>query len=351
MSSKAPLHWGCSETEGILLGVISDMLAGQPFGFVRCDRVLSRIDRQIGLGPRYAYELLLDLARPWLVWAPLLEVGGVAADRATPADEPYITRCRLTSVGMAILEQERGGHHLPLGIINGTIYRGGTQPPLEPSRVVAALRELIRNPRAADEVLRKIIGVPQFPSGCAASGDFDSLLMGREVLLREVGRVKITGIPVPEEAAKVGRVAGAPILVTGIVRSAPHIIIDALPGRVSATSDVIDEMQACIGPQWIGRNPSEGALPIADMRDLTENGQVRIEISLRRGSDADAVRRQLEDLDSLAHASSAEFPLPLCDLLRAWVDQHGGEGGDRDLERLEHLIADARAEIVARPDA
>lgn len=140
-------------------------------------KVLAAIDERIGIGRRYAYEMLLDLARPWVIPLPTVAVAGNRGDRAFPVPTvPEYTECRLSHVGQLVLAAE--AHRLapvPLGLINGTTYQGGTQPPLKPSAVLAARQRLHRD------------------------GDLAALAKGRRVTLRESGQITITDVPVPEK--------------------------------------------------------------------------------------------------------------------------------------------------------
>jgi hypothetical protein len=93
--------------------------------------VLAAVERQIGLAPRYAYEVLCDMARPWTVPLRLVDFHGDCGGRDTelrPADPRY-TAARLSCVGELVLETERGEMApLPIGLINGNVHAGGTRP-------------------------------------------------------------------------------------------------------------------------------------------------------------------------------------------------------------------------------
>jgi hypothetical protein len=120
------------------------------------------IEERIGLGPRYRYKVLLDLARPWIIAVSTISVVGHKGDRSFPeAAGPEYTECRPSHAGQLVLDAE--AHRLapvPVGIINGTTYRGGVQPPLEPFRVLAALRRLLEDPRAPGSDVLGNVGLP-----------------------------------------------------------------------------------------------------------------------------------------------------------------------------------------------
>jgi hypothetical protein len=243
---------GCGLVELAVLQSLEALTAGRPRAHVISARAVAAIDERIGLGPRYGYQVLLDLARPWTVAVRLVSGRGNFGGRGfdPPAADRY-TESRQSRVGQLVLDTE--AHRLapvPVGLINGTVYRGGTQPPLEPFRVIAALRRLLDDPRATDADVLQIAGPPYPVTGCEISGDLRALFAGRRTQIRETARITITGVPVPEpkpprepRSAPSGRVvATGGLLHTGgadaRVPFAAHLIIESLPAQVG-TSDAV----------------------------------------------------------------------------------------------------------------
>ncbi|HCU97605.1 MAG TPA: hypothetical protein DHU96_34810 [Actinobacteria bacterium] len=64
------------------------------------------IQERTGLGPRYGYEVLLDLARPWVIAVPAISARGEIGDRHFPAGEPESVDCRLSRAGRLVLDAE-----------------------------------------------------------------------------------------------------------------------------------------------------------------------------------------------------------------------------------------------------
>ena len=46
------------------------------------------IQERTGLGPRYGYEVLLDLARPWVIAVPAISARGEIGDRLSRGGDP-----------------------------------------------------------------------------------------------------------------------------------------------------------------------------------------------------------------------------------------------------------------------
>jgi DNA gyrase subunit A len=89
-------------------------------------RVLTVIEERIGLAPGFAYQVLVDLARPWKLPVPLVDGHGnfSSPDGDTPAGWRY-TEVRLSPAGEVALAAQRGElAPVPVGLITGTTYQG-----------------------------------------------------------------------------------------------------------------------------------------------------------------------------------------------------------------------------------
>lgn len=142
----------------------------------RCSDVLVAAAATDGLGPRYAWPVLVDLGVPWRRHQPLVELHGNSGSRFgdLPADAQYV-EVRLSPVGELALAAEREEvGPVPLGLVEGSWYADGPVPPFDPERVVGALLSA----RATDA------GGPSMPSGGRVVGDVDRLLAGQAVRLR-----------------------------------------------------------------------------------------------------------------------------------------------------------------------
>lgn len=321
-----------------------------------CSDVLALIEERTGLGPRYSYNVLLDLARRWMIAVPVIE-GNIGA-RQWPGDsEPQYVECRASRAGQAVLDAEvRRGAPVPAGLINGTAYRGGIQPPLEPSRVLAALRHLLDHPDASDADILALAGPPWSVSDCTVSGDLDALAAGHRIVLRQTGRISLTGnpIPAPPPVPKPPDEGRRPV-VAAYVSTGPsprhlaraQLVIESLPPD-SSPDQVAQELYRHVETQARRHAPggvSSHALPIADVADCgTSAVPVRIAITLIPGTDPVAARAQLAAFDGITTQAPAAYPAPLATSLRAWTDQHRGQDLHASLTRFEDAIRQDRAD-------
>lgn len=131
-------------------------------GYRRNVRVLAAVEDRIGLAPGYAYEVLLDLARPWTMPLSLVDGCGNLGSRGNdPAANYRYTESRLSPAGQVALAAERGDlAPVPAGLINGNVYREGTRPPFRPQAIIEALRQVIQRPRITSDDLIGIMGRP-----------------------------------------------------------------------------------------------------------------------------------------------------------------------------------------------
>jgi hypothetical protein len=298
--------------------------------------VLEEFEGRIGLGPRYGYEVLVDLARPWVVPVLLVAAQGNIGDRTFPEPMwPDHTQCRPSQAGRLVLDAEaRRRAPVPVGLINGSGYRGGPRPPLDPFAVLAALRRLLADPETPDGELLDLVGPPWSGGGCTVTGDLGALARGSRVVLRETGQITRTAIPVPAERpvpASAGphhyRVSAGP---TANVFPA-HLVIGSLPARIVTT----EVAQAIAGLASFRR---EDALPIADVRDESSGAEVQILLRLRSGADPVGVQDRVAMIEGMSVEAQYAFPAPLATLLRSWVTEHRGEDIATSLTDLELAI-------------
>lgn len=161
---------------------------------LKCSKALARVEERIGLAPGYAYEVLVDLARPWTMPVNLVDGQGNFGSRGNdpPANFRY-TEARITRAGRVALAAERGEiAPVPIALINGNTYREGLRPPFRPRAIIAAVREVIKRPEVADKELAGIAGPPYFMTGCIVAGNLAALAAGRRTELRLQPQISIS---------------------------------------------------------------------------------------------------------------------------------------------------------------
>jgi len=342
---------GCGLVELALLENLEALTAGRRQRHVKTSRVLAEVEKLLGLGPRYGYEVLVDLARPWTIAMRLVEGQGNFGDRMfpEPASARY-TESRPSHVGQLVLDAEaRRLAPVPVGLINGSIYRGGQQPPLDAFAVINALRQLLDNPRTPDAEVVAIVGGPYSVTGCEISGDVAGLLRGLPAEISEIGRVTITDVPVPSQAPDPPSVPRKHVLAGGGgyvhgSRFQAHLIIESLPAQV-VPMDVIQAIVSRAKSRQRRDYPElaeRTGLPVADVTDESSGYGVSIHVKLSPGSDPAEVSERLREVDGVAWSSGWQFPAPLATMLRSWVELHRGEDLAASLTQLEQAIHDDR---------
>ena len=183
---------GLDPVEVALLRAI-DLLGADDQGEpVACDRVLRVLEQRGQAGAAAAYPALVRRGVPWSVHLPLVELLGNAGSRDDPPAGAEHVEVRLSPVGALVLSALDGGiDPVPLGLVEGTAFRGGEQPPFDPAAVVSAL---LAGGRDA--------GRPAFPTGGVVGGALESLLQGEparvtvsSAIRAEGGHLAITEIP------------------------------------------------------------------------------------------------------------------------------------------------------------
>jgi hypothetical protein len=328
-----------------VLETLGALTGGRPRAYVPTAAVVTGIEERIGLGPQYGYEVLTDLVRPWIMPIRLVAGQGNFGDRSSPnSAEPEDAWCRPSQVGQLVLDTE--AHRLPpvpVGLINGSTYRGGIRPPLEPFRVLAALDRLLEDRLVADAELLRIAGPPYPVTGCELTGNLDALIKGRSAAIRQTGRITITGVPVlgPDAVVPLDRRGWTGSEISSRPPRPAHLIIESLPARTSALDADKAITKQAESHGWYGSGPDRverPALPVADINDRSRRNQIQIELILKPGSDPVAVRDRLATVDGITTEATWSFTGPLASMLRAWVDQHRDEDIAASLGLLQEAI-------------
>lgn len=260
--------------------------------FVKARTVLDTLQQRTGIGPRVAYEPLCDLARPWALNLSLLEFHGNSGSPDDPPASARYTECCLSRLGAAALAAERGEiGPLPIGLINGTTHVDGYRPPLDPSRVVAAIRA-VAGGEVSDGDIVGIVGQPSFPTGCDVKGDLALLASGEEVDLVLSARVDQEG---------------------------DELVISHLPPD-SSSEQVLESLLRLVHRRD-GRDSGSG--PVADRfrirevrNETTSRTGTRIVVAFEATAEVPGVTAALFDLWPVRRSLVAGFGQPLATLVR-----------------------------------
>jgi len=288
--------------------------------FRRSARVLAVVEDRIRLAPGYAYEVLVDLVRPWTMPLLLVDGQGNFGGRGNdPAANYRYTDSRLSPAGQVALAAERGDlAPVPVGLINGNVYREGTRPPFRPRAVIEALRRVIRRSRVTSKDLIDIVGPPEFGNGCTVTGDFAALAAGCPAVLRLQARVTVS-----DDHGSV-RIENFP----------PNANPDETASSIAGRAAMRD---------WAPRHPGlhrSARLPLRDIRDLSSQarGTDLLVCVPEPGTTAEQLRDQLLDVYGVYTTVPVALPRPLATMIRSWARAHGTEDLLASLAALENAI-------------
>jgi len=272
--------------------------------------VLEAVERETGLAARYAYPLLQDLALPWRLHLPLLDPGGNWGSRqGDPAASARSTEVRLSEVGALALAAERQEvGPVPLGLIEGSLYRGGPVPPFAPARVLEALVS-----GGTDA------GPPVLPTGGTVDGGISTLLAG--------GRARITiGSTIAHEPGR--------LVITEIPMG---VTIDLLAEHLSSqVHGQSSPRHADYLPDAVGHvvAPPVPVVGVAD--ESSALSAVRVVCSLRRRADVGRAERWVRSVWPVTIEVDCRLPAPMRRRLLAW-DRGDGSG----VSALRPLVQEA----------
>ena len=185
---------GLGVVEISVLEALDELGARPELPYVKCARVLQLLTDEHGVSPRYGYDALCSLARPWLVHLPLVDFHGNlgSADEADRPANPRYTEARLSTAGALAIAAERAtGPRLPIGLVNGDLHVDGSSPAFSPSRVVDTLLALLDDPEMPDGDLVQRVGPPAFPTGCRVECDGAALTAAAPTTLMLTARLTV----------------------------------------------------------------------------------------------------------------------------------------------------------------
>lgn len=299
-------------------------------GMARTRDVLSAVDRAGVMGPRAAQQTLIDLIAPWRRHLPLVRGdGNWGSQEGDPPADPEYTEVGLTRYGELALAAEEGSiGPVPLGLIDGSWYRGGQHPPYDPRAVLQALQH-----RDAAGLL------PAPPTGGRVSGNLTDLAAGRPAHVT----VSATAIIERREPAPV-KSPEAPPGAKGawVIWTTPRhklggdrVVVTEIPYGVSiddAVNDLLYRSRAPLGdPPVPDDRPNAGPPgrpprgPIEEVCDHSSDRGTSVICLIQDGADREEARRWVLSTPSLSVNIDSILPAPIDRLIADW-DAGDGSG-------------------------
>jgi DNA gyrase subunit A len=296
---------GLGVVEVSVLEALDELGARPERPYVKCARVVQLLADEHGVSPRYGYDALCALARPWLVHLRLVDFHGNfgSADEGDRPANPRYTEARLSTAGaLALAAERRTGPRLPIGLVNGDLHVDGSSPAFSPSRVIDTILALLDDPELPDLELVERIGPPAFPTGCRVECDHAALAAALPTTLMLTARLTV-------EAGRRGPAIVVSNLPPGV---GPQQISDAIAARAEGHFGRLRE-----------RSPERFAaltLPLRDVRDESDGSVTRIVCELRTGADVAECERKLASTWGVTIRRPVQLRAPLPRLLRDLVD-------------------------------
>lgn len=256
-------------------------------------QVLEDLERD-GFGRAYMYLVLQDLVVPWQVQLPLVEgQGNFGSPGNDPAAEPQYTEVGLSRLGRLALAAEEGrSGPLPIRLIEGNAYCGGSVPPFAPRAVVRALDRLLDLGDAIpDTELDELVGPPALPTGGVVHGDIAALLRGEPTPVEMSCRIEHGAIG----EARTLEIVGFPL------RGNPDEILDGIATRIPHA----------------GSRRGGGQEFASNVQDHSSGRHgTRIVVALREGVDIQAAEAWLRSVWPVTVEVDWRLPAPMPDRLR-----------------------------------
>lgn len=317
---------GLGPLEDALLATLANFGATPAGRHVKCARLAKEVEAGFGYGPRHSYDAICQLARPWVTQLPLVDGhGNFGSGDETAADARY-NEARLSDIGALAVAAERGElAPLPIALINGTFWRGGSAPPFDASRVVATLLRIVSSRDLADDEIVAHVGPPVFPTGCEVGGELDALVAGDPATLHLAARIHLESRP--------GDGGTGYDYQRGLMPGERALIVTGLPPG--------------FGPDYVTNGLAQlprrrpGAVPAApglrDVRNVSMR-DARIACVIAEGADIALIEAKLRGVWGVDATARAQLAGPLPDILRSWVEAHSPEDLRASLEVLRRQL-------------
>jgi hypothetical protein len=256
-----------------------------------------------------------------------------------PASHFRHTESRLTRTGEVVLAAECGDlAPVPVGLINGSVYRDGTRPPFRPEQVIEAVRQVIRQPQMSDMDVVQIVGMPDFLTGCTVSGDLAALAAGLPTDLQLQARVSVVDLA----ALAVGQPTVQRMQARASAVGVRHgVLVEHMPPNASRHDVLLEIVDVARGRvRSSATHRRDELVRVGDMADICREGDDRFLCVPEPGTDPQTLRDALLDFDGITTTVPVALPRPLPDLIRKWVRTYQDEDLLASLASLENASHD-----------
>jgi len=336
---------GVGLVELAILEVLDALRGGRSWGAVPCDKVLTTLEHEMDLDRKYAYQVLVDLAQPWKLPAPLVDgIGNFGGRGDDPPASPRYTEAQLSPVGEIALAAERGEiARVPIGMINGNTHREGIRPPFRPAAIIDAIRQVLSRPGLRGAQITTIVGPPDFITGCTVTGDLVALAAGQHAELGLHARVTVSDAGhVRDREFKTAAPGHRTTLLTRDPGD-PVIVIDKLPPYSNPDEVIRSIADRAQGQDWHRRHPELGALtrlPIRNVADLSgSRGGSWFVCVPSDDAPLEELRDQLLKVHGLSIYITTRLPRPLPAMIMTWIRASQDEDLPGSLTALENALA------------
>lgn len=278
----------------------------------RTDRVLDDLERRHHVGARYAVTVVQDLGVAWRTLVHLVDLEGnwgygVSDEMA----DPQYTEVRLSDVGRLALAAERGDvGPVPVGLLNGTVYRGGRVPSLDPVPTLDLLASLV----AGGGLPAGLTGLVRLPTAGVVTDGLAAVVAGVPTRVTVSCRIErhdvrgqralvVTGTPLGHDTYEIEQ----------FIHQRLH---DERSPRRRRYREQDDFMEDALP------DPEPGALGVDDVRDESSDLQgTRLVVTLRPDVDAGVVEAWLRSIWPVSVVEDWHVPGGLAALVESWADR------------------------------
>lgn len=273
---------------------------------VKTSRVLDHLEVAEHCGAVYGALALQHLGTPWTVPVPLFDLeGNWGSMHGDPPADPQYTDVGLSAVGaLALAAEQHQTGPVPVDLVNGSVYRGGRVPPLDPQRTLEVLTRLVAGEPVNDAAFTDLVRVP---TGGVVHGDLPALYAGRRARLLLSCRIE-----------REGTTAGRRLVITG---TPPGVTIDDIEDRLDSRVRTARHVVSGRHRTELGRREADpGALTVAEVRDESSyRTATRVVVALRADADLDVAERWVRSVWPVTVEAEWHIPSGVRALFDRWA--------------------------------